>query len=168
MGTITQKKQFAITASFTSMHNGDSWLLSNVYGPCDEPERSKFITWFRDCDINDSINWIFLGDFNFYRSLENRNRPGGNKNDTLIFNDAIGYLGLIDLPLKGRTYTWSNMQSDPLLEQLDWFFTSPNWTLDFPNTEVLPMAKITSDHIPCRVSVSTTIPTANIFRFDNF
>jgi len=57
---------------------------------------------------------FFLGDFNFYRSLENKNRSGGNLNDTMIFNDAIRYLGLIELPLKGRTYTWSNMQVDPL------------------------------------------------------
>jgi hypothetical protein len=25
-------------------------------------------------------------------------------------------LGLIELPLKGRAFTWSNMQNDPLLE----------------------------------------------------
>ena len=30
------------------------------------------------------------------------------------------------------------------------------------------MAKITSDHIPCRISVSTKIPRENIFRFENF
>ena len=113
-------------------------------------------------------NWIFLRDFNFYRSLNNRNRPGGNLADTFIFNDAIGHLGLVELPLKGRAFTWSNMQSDPLLEQLDWFFTSTNWTIDFPNTEVLPLAKITSDHIPCKVVISTKIPRANLFRFENF
>jgi len=101
---------------------------------------------------------FFLGDFNFYRSLSNRNRPGGNLADTFTFNEAIGHLGLVELPLKGRSYTWSNMQTDPLLEQLDWFFTSINWTLDFPNTEVLPLAKITSDHIPCKVVISTKIP----------
>jgi hypothetical protein len=28
----------------------------------------------------------------------------------------------VELPLKGRAYTWSNMQENPLLEQLDWFF----------------------------------------------
>ena len=92
----------------------------------------------------------------------------GNLGDTLIFNDAIRHLGLIELPLKGRAYTWSNMQSNPLLEQLDWFFTSPNWTLEFPNTEVLPLAKITSDHIPCRISINTKIPRSSIFRFENF
>jgi hypothetical protein len=118
--------------------------------------------------VDDTINWLFLGDFNFYRSLENRNKLGGNIIDTLHFNDAIGHLGLIELTLKDKKFTWSNMQMDPLLEQLDWFFTSPNWTIDFPNTEVLPLAKITSDYIPCKISISTRIPKANIFRFENF
>jgi hypothetical protein len=60
------------------------------------------------------------------------------------------------------------MQTNPLLEQLDWFFTSPNWTLDHPHTEVLPLAKITSDHIPCKIAIDTRIPTSNIFRFENY
>ena len=88
--------------------------------------------------------------------------------DTLIFNDVIGHLGLVELPLKGRAYTWSSMQQDPLLEQLDWFFTSVNWTLPFPNTLVLPLARITSDHIPCKVVIGTIIAKINIFRFENF
>ena len=64
-------------------------------------------------------HWLFVGDFNFYRSLQDRNRPGGNLNDTLIFNDIIGHLGLVEITLKGRAFTWSNMQQSPLLEQLD-------------------------------------------------
>jgi hypothetical protein len=35
-------------------------------------------------------------------------------------------------------------------------------------TEVFPMAQITSDHVPCRVSVNTRIPKANVFRFESF
>lgn len=111
---------------------------------------------------------FFFGDFNFYRSLQNRNKPGGNLAVTLIFNDAIGHLGLVELQLKGRAFTWSNMHSDPLLEQLDWFFTLANWTVEYPSSEVLPMAKITSDHIPCKVSIGTKIPRSNIFRFENY
>jgi hypothetical protein len=60
------------------------------------------------------------------------------------------------------------MQQDPLLEQLDWFFTLANWTTSYPNTFVLPMAKITSDHIPCKISIGTNIPKASLFRFENF
>jgi len=139
-----------------------------VYGPCTEPDRSNFITWFSAHQIADDDNWLFLGDFNFYRSLQDQNREGGNLQDTLIFSEAIGELGLVELPLKGKAYTWSNMQANPLLGQLDWFFSSVNWTQSYPNTLVLPMAKITSDHIPCKVMIDTKIPRSNIFRFENF
>jgi hypothetical protein len=108
-----------MTVSFTSTHNYDVWKLTTDYGPCDEPARSEFVNWFRGHDIQDSENWTFLGDFNFYRSLSNRNRSGGNLADTFIFNDVIGHLGLVELPLKAHAFTWSNMQSEPLLEQLD-------------------------------------------------
>ena len=33
---------------------------------------------------------------------------------------------------------------------------------------VLPLAKITSDHIPCKIVVGTNIPKTNLFRFENF
>jgi hypothetical protein len=92
----------------------------------------------------------------------------GDVNDMFLFNDIIGHLGLLELPLKGRAYTWSNMQEQPLLEQLDWFFTSANWISIFPNTMVLPLAKSDSDHVPCVVNIDTIIPKANIFRFENF
>jgi hypothetical protein len=112
--------------------------------------------------------WLLLGDFNFIRSSENRNKPGGDIHDMFIFNEIIGHLGLVELPIKGRMYTWSNMQKEPLLEQLDWFFTSPSWTTHFPNTLVLPMAKSSSDHVPCMVTIDTIIPKARIFRFENY
>uniref|UniRef100_A0A452YK64 Uncharacterized protein n=1 Tax=Aegilops tauschii subsp. strangulata TaxID=200361 RepID=A0A452YK64_AEGTS len=59
-------------------------------------------------------------------------------NDIFIFNEIIAHLGLLELPLKGRSYTWSNMQDNPLLERLDWFFTSADWITSNPMTEVLP------------------------------
>jgi hypothetical protein len=47
-------------------------------------------------------------------------------------------------------------------------FTTLNWTIDFPNSEVLPLAKITSDRIPFKIAISTKIPKSKIFRFENF
>jgi hypothetical protein len=88
--------------------------------------------------------------------------------DIATFNEIISYLGLIELPIKGRSFTWSNMQTNPLLVQLDWFFTSHSWTLKYPNTVVHPLAKPTSDHVPCVVSVGTMIPKAKVFRFENY
>ena len=89
-------------------------------------------------------------------------------NDMFIFNDIIGHLGLLELPIKGRSYTWSNMQDIPLLEQLDWFFTSVDWISDYPMTEVLPLARTASDHVPCVINVATCIPKAKLFRFEKY
>uniref|UniRef100_A0A453J5A8 Uncharacterized protein n=1 Tax=Aegilops tauschii subsp. strangulata TaxID=200361 RepID=A0A453J5A8_AEGTS len=40
------------------------------------------------------------------------------------FNNIIINLDLVEIPLKGRSFTWSNKQDQPLLEKLDWVFTS--------------------------------------------
>lgn len=159
----------AIVVRFTSNHCGDVWTLVSVYGPCQEPDRSLFVQWLFDLDIPDNENWILMGDFNFYRSIDNRNRAGGNMNGMMIFNSVIiSNLGLLELPLKGRSFTWSNMQDCPLLQQLDWFFTSVSWSATYPKTLVKPLARLISDHVPCVVQIGTTIPKADIFRFENF
>jgi hypothetical protein len=59
------------------------------------------------------------------------------------------------------------MQDQPLLQQIDWFFTSYQWTIKFPNSMVHSLARSTSDHVPCVVSISTSIPKAQIFWFEN-
>ena len=51
------------------------------------------------------ILWMIVGDFNLIRSPEDRNRPGGDVNEMLLFNEAISALGLTDLILKGRRFT---------------------------------------------------------------
>jgi exonuclease III len=108
-GLVIETQPFAISVCFSSRVDINIWNLTTVYGPYSEPARSTFVSWLRNLDIQDGINWILLGDFNFYRSLENRNRSGGNFQDTQIFNDVIDHLGLVELPLKGRAFTWSNM-----------------------------------------------------------
>ena len=84
-----------------------------------------------------------------------------------MFNDAISALGLVELPLKGKRFTWLNKQRS-LLERLDWFFTSSSWTLTYPNTFVTPLTMETSDHTPSAISISTSIPKQHIFRFEIF
>lgn len=82
--------------------------------------------------MDDDASWLVLGDFNYIRYPHNRNREGGNIQDMLQFNEAINQLALFEIPLKGRSFTWSNMQTAPLLEKLEWFFTSETWTLTLP------------------------------------
>lgn len=102
------------------------------------------------------------------RSTEDRNRSGGNVNNMLLFNSLIQAHDLEEIPLKGRAYTWSNMQNTPLFEKLDWIFTSPGWRTTFPNTSAIPMARLGSDHTPILIQISSNIPKAHIFRFDEY
>ena len=60
------------------------------------------------------------------------------------------------------------MQDTPLLEWLDWFFCTTSWTISYPNTWAYPLAMPTSDHVPCVISIGTSIPNAKVFRFKNF
>ena len=113
-------------------------------------------------------NWILVGDFNFIRAPTDRNRPGGDVNEMLLFNEAISNLGLIELPLHGRKYSWSNMQQSPLLEKLDWFFTSASWMTAYPDTVAMTLSRPISDHLPCLIKIGTSIPKARVFRFENY
>jgi len=115
----------------------------------------------------DSVNWLIVGDFNLYRSPVDRSRPGGDHNEMYLFNEAISYFGIVEIPLKGKRFTWSNKQFRPLLERLDWFFTSVAWTIIYPNTFAFSLVMETSDHVPCVATISTAIPKSS-FRFENF
>jgi exonuclease III len=108
-GVLVEVQCFGLIVKFTSSHNNASWTLVSVYGPCQGIERDNFVRWLYNLQIPISENWLLVGDFNFIRSHENRNKPGGDTSDMFLFNEIIGHLGLLELPLKGRAYTWSNM-----------------------------------------------------------
>jgi hypothetical protein len=86
----------------------------------------------------------------------------------LGFNDAICNLRWKELKLYGNRYTWSNNQQSRLLERLDWFFASVSWVANYPGSKVNTLSRDISDHYPCLVSISTNIPKAKVFRFENF
>lgn len=167
-GEVIFQNRFSLSIQFTSTLSDQSWILTNVYGPCVHEDKIEFIEWFANIHMPIDVDWIVMGDFNFIRSPSDRNIPGGDVNEMLLFNEAISNLGLVELPLKGRKYSWSNMQDNPLLEKLDWFFTSASWMTTFPDTMVLPLARPISDHLPCMVKIGTSIPKSNIFRFEFF
>jgi exonuclease III len=104
-GHLVFQNSYAITVKLTAKHNDDSWLLTNIYGPCTHDGKRSFIQWLKQYTVNDVDSWLIVGDFNLLRKPENRNRPGGDVTEMLMFNDAISSLGLIELPLYGRAYT---------------------------------------------------------------
>jgi hypothetical protein len=116
----------------------------------------------------DDSHWLLTGDFNLIRSIADRNKPGAHIPDILKFNEAISNLGIIEIPLKDIRFTWSNMQDPPLLAILDWFFSLQCWTIKYPETLAYPLARTTSDHTLCVISIKSNILKSRIFCFENF
>ena len=123
-------KQISTVNFSTQWTEVDSYYCLWTQGP----DRDDFVHWLNNLHIDEEDNQMIVGDFNFFRSLSDRNRSGDNMNVVMIFNKVISNLGLLEIPLKGRKFTWSNMQDEHLLEQIDWVFTSVKWISEFPNT----------------------------------
>lgn len=121
--------------------------------------------WFENIQMPHDVDWLVIGDFNLYR--KDRNRSGVNVENMLLFNNAISSLGIVEIPLQGRKFTWTNKQQPPLLERLDCFFSSQAWTLSYPNTTAHSLIMEVSDHWPCVLEIKTSIPKSKIFRFEN-
>jgi len=115
----------------------------------------------------DDVDCLIIGDFNLLRKPEDRNRPGGNAGEMLLFNEANSSLGIEEIRLHGRWFTWTNKQQPTLLERLDWIFSSSAWTLRYPHTVARSLIIETSNHWPCVIKIKTFIPKEKIFRFKN-
>jgi exonuclease III len=111
-GHVVFENQFAQSVELTTKTNGQKWTLTNIYAPCTTEGKGAFLDWFKNIQVVDDYLWLVLGDFNI-------NKPGGDPNLMLGFNEAISKLRLVEVSLSGEAYTWSNKQHNPLLERLD-------------------------------------------------
>jgi exonuclease III len=112
-GDCVFQDSFALSVDFKSAKDDGAWTLTNIYAPCQDAQQLAFISWFHNIQVDDDVDWLIVGDFNLIRAPTDRNKPGGNIHEILLFNEAISNLGLIEIPLKGRKFTWSNMQAAP-------------------------------------------------------
>jgi hypothetical protein len=110
-GELVLTNSYSVTVKLKSLQSGLSFHVTNIYGPAASSEKVGYITWLYNFDMTK--------DFNLLWSPENKNRGGGNLSEMNLFNDLIHHLDLVEIAFQGQSYTWSNMQNDPLLEKLD-------------------------------------------------
>jgi endonuclease/exonuclease/phosphatase family metal-dependent hydrolase len=97
-----------------------------------------------------------------------KNNDNFHQSVSVSFNDCIQDLYLIELTLLDRRFTWTNKRDDPTLERLDRAFINLDWDRVLPSTLLSSMTRRTSDHVPLKIDIATTIPRSNLFRFDNY
>jgi hypothetical protein len=81
---------------------------SSPYSPSMCPE---FLSHMSDIATTDNIPWLLYGDFNMIRYAdETKKNSNFHFSKSESFSNLIGDLGLIELPLLDRKFTWSNMR----------------------------------------------------------
>nr|CAD1823673.1 unnamed protein product [Ananas comosus var. bracteatus] len=159
---------FSLNVVLKRKRDGSVFMLSNIYGPTCASLKAAFFRELRYLGQRSRGVWAAMGDFNALLSLHDKNGPLLSTNDILQFREVVSDLGLVDLPLRNKSYTWTNGRRNPTLECLDRTFISQDWLLSFPNSFLSALPRPRSDHTPLLLSAHTFVPSARIFRFESF
>lgn len=88
-------------------------------------ELSGLGTWW-------GIPWCVGGDFNVIRFPSERSGAEHFTPGMIDFSDFIFSLGLMDIPLEGEKFTWSNNRETPAMSRIDRFLYSGEWEDRYP------------------------------------
>ncbi|CAM0881391.1 unnamed protein product [Alopecurus aequalis] len=165
--TTTTRNTYSISTSFQSTTSDTTFMITNVYAPSDHTFTDEFVAEMTSLLPLVSGPWIILGDFNLLRRPSDKNNANFNHSLAAKFNAMIHAMGLFELPLLDRLYTWTNSQTVPVLARLDRALFNHDWNAAFPDSALTTLPRPTSDHFPLLVTASTRIPCSSIFRFEN-
>lgn len=99
---------YSVSSLVKDVRTNSIWVATSVYGPNQSMYRSAFSGELSTVAERWHCPWVLGGDFNVIRfSLE---RKGGCPifADVRAFSDWIRHQELVDLPLDGARYTWTN------------------------------------------------------------
>ncbi|XP_026431387.1 uncharacterized protein LOC113328521 [Papaver somniferum] len=158
--------EYILSVSCTNKSDNFNWMLTSVYGPNNIVER---ISFWEELDTTCrlwNLPWCIGGDFNTVKKCDEKKNCTKISRSMTQFNDFIEHHNLVDLPLKGARFTWSNGQSNPVMCRLDRFLITPCFETHFPLISQLARARPTSDHIPILLDISDPSWGPCPFRFE--
>ena len=123
-GQLVAAHGFHITMRLVSAASHDSFMLTSVYAPCHDHERSLFLETVSSAVGTVSEPWMVVGDFNMYRAEHEKSRGRINWSMMELFNGWIREHGLDEVDISNRQFTWSNKRGCPTLVRLDRVFVN--------------------------------------------
>jgi hypothetical protein len=115
--------------------SNERFVVFNVYAPCDVTCQQNLWVNISNRLVNFSEqNVCVCGDFNAVRNVSKRRSVGNFHRITGMegFNQFIDGNLLIDLPLRGRGYTWYKGDGKSM-SRIDRFLLSDRWCMTWPN-----------------------------------
>ena len=139
-----------------------------MYGAAQEEKKDSFLCELAFFCSRNKDPVIIGGDFNIIRfPSEKKNKPMTVGRHSNNFNAIISAYELIDIRLTNGKFTWSNNQSNPILEKLDRILVSKDWEDLFPRVTTYRLPREVSDHNPIILCTDLATPLKHLsFKFE--
>lgn len=106
------------------INNNFPCCVVNVYAPNEVVNRRVLWDELLSLKRNSSFPWCMGGDFNEIKSINERKGCNRMERGMRDFVDFCNSMELIDIPMVGRKFTWTNYQDQAILSRLDRFLLS--------------------------------------------
>lgn len=146
--------------------DGATWSITGVYGPQLEEEKIMFIDEMKNLRQLMLPRWMLLGDFNMIYRANDKSNNSLNLGMMGRFRAAIEDMELIDYPLLGRRFTWSNERQNVTHTKIDRILVSSDWEASYPQYQLSPASTNISDHCPI-ILRKMECSHYKAFRFEN-
>ncbi|XP_058198544.1 uncharacterized protein LOC131314067 [Rhododendron vialii] len=132
---------------FGVLYNSFPCVLVNVYAPNEVANRRELWEVLLGFKVNLQVPWCIGGDFNEIKEVSERVRCNRMERGIRDFSEFCFNMELMDLPMIGRKFTWTNYQNHAFHSRLDRFLVSQQWLERF---KILPwgLPRPLSDHCP--------------------
>jgi exonuclease III len=109
---------FSVSVLFAEQE-GRNWWLTGVYGPQGDDEKVLFLQELRNIRALCNGPWLVAGDFNLIYQAADKNNANLDRAMMGRFRRFLDDNDLLEIPLLGRKYAWSNERRSPTLVRLD-------------------------------------------------
>ena len=106
-------------------------------------------------------------DFNIVRFPSKHLGDAGYSPSMLDFSDFISIHGLVDIPLEGSSFTWSNNRDNASMSQLVRFLFTTEWAGHYSSIGKKRLCQLLSDHFPIVLNCGNIQRGRRPFRFEN-
>lgn len=143
-----ERGNYSISLLFTNKCDRFAWWFTAVYGPNCPITRPALWAELNFMRSLCALPWVLAGDFNTIR-FQSEKRGGSDVTRSMTdFSDFIESNTLVDLPLQGVLFTWTNCQTPPIMTRIDRILVSQDWLDVYPNVAQIALNRPTSDHTP--------------------
>ncbi|PWA84305.1 Endonuclease/exonuclease/phosphatase [Artemisia annua] len=144
---LDHREEFSfIILKGTLIRLGVQASIVNVYAPNDMGDRRGLWRLLRNHEVGMEGLWVLGGDWNDILNIEER--LGQNYVDASMrdFQSFVNDCSLVDIPMSGANFTWSNGESNLSMSRLDRFLISSEWLAQLNQTRQWCVKVSFSDH----------------------